>query len=276
MAAATPNTFFNVLVEFTGNLSTSFPENDGAVKAHNMLSMLRDMPSTHDQMVEMWFTLSQPVLEDVKNQNPGPVADALDNCPNPVIAAINTKGILCNEAVSEETKKSFWKFLQTLTALSQMIYPSIKDPSIPTPALPVQATPPPTPANSPAVAPAVAPSAPSAPPTAPAPPAQKTNPGEIIKSITSAMPEIFKSLNQLMKEGGDDNPLGQMMQQMMNPNQLQSGLAPNLAANMMQQDPGPAMNQVSAETGFSADEIMKKLAKLEMYEKARAKRNGKR
>ena len=272
--AANPKTFYNVLVEFTGSLNKTFPENQGANTAHTMLQMVGQMEDTHGQMVEMWYNLSLPVLEDVKNKNPEPVATAIDNCPNPIIAGINTTGILCNEHVSSETKESMWKFLQTLTALAQMVYPSMQDPSKPVPEIPVQevtATPPPSPA--PVVqAPVVQAPVQQA---RQAPPA-KSNPGEVIKQITSAMPEIFKSLNDLMKQGGDDNPLGQMMQQMMNPNQLQSGLAPNIAANMMQQDAGPAMNQVSAETGYSADDIMKKLQRLEMYEKARAKRNNKR
>lgn len=65
-----------------------------------------------------------------------------------------------------------------------------------------------------------------------------------------------------------------MMSQMMNPNQMQSGLAPNLAANMMDNDPGSVMQQVSSETGLEAKDIMKKLKRLELYEKARAKRNS--
>lgn len=255
---ATPTTFYNVLVEFTASLNTAFPENQGANNAHNMLQMIGAMDSTHGQMVQMWYELSKPVLEDVKNKNPGPVAAALDNCPNPVIAGINTASILCNEDVSQENKESMWKFLQTLTALSQMIYPTLGKPEAAEAAQPPR---PPTPQPIPRATQQAAPA--------------KPNPGEVIKSITSAMPEIFKTLNDLMKQGGDDNPLGQMMQQMMNPNQLQPGMAPNLAANMMQQDPGPVMQQVGAETGYSADEIMKKLARLEVYEKARAKRQGK-
>lgn len=274
--AANAQTFYNVLVEFTGSLNKTFPENAGASTAHSMLQMVGQMEDTHGQMVEMWYQLSQPVLEDVKNKNPGPVAGALDNCPNPIIANIKTTDILCNDDVSTESKENVWKFLQTLTALSQMVYPSIRDPSKPVPEIPKQenltaATPPPSPAPQPVVV-----QPPPQPVQQQAAPAAKPNPGEVIKSITSAMPEIFKSLNDLMKQGGDDNPLGQMLQQMMNPNQLQSGLAPNIAANMMQQDQGPAMNQVTAETGYSADDIMKKLQRLEMYEKARAKRNNKR
>lgn len=271
--SATPTTFYNVLVEFTGSLNNAFPENEGAKTAHNMLQMVGAMDSTHGQMVEMWYELSQPVLEDVKNKNPEPVAQALDNCPNPVIANIKCSGILCNDEVSADNKESMWKFLQTLTALSQMIYPTMQDPNAQAPTLPATPTPTPSPVGSPPLL--KQPTAPTAPVVQQAAPAAKPNAGEVIKSITTAMPEIFKSLNDLMKQGGDDNPLGQMLQQMMNPNQLQPGMAPNLAANMMQQDPGPAMQQVGAQTGYSADEIMKKLARLEMYEKARAKRQGK-
>jgi hypothetical protein len=279
--SATPTTFYNVLVEFTGNITTAFPANQGAKMAHNMLQMVGSMPQAHPEMVKMWYELSQPVIEDVKNKNPEPVAKALDNCPNTFIANINSTSILCNDEVSKENKESMWKFLQTLTALSQMVYPTLEDPSKPAPELPASAV---RPVSTPPAA-AVPPIAsvdtvvPPTPPPTPVPQQQaqqaKTKPADVVKSITTAMPEIFKSLNELMKNPGDDNPLGSMLRQMMDPNALQTGMAPNVGANLMQRDPGPAMAQVAGETGMGADEIMKKLARLELYEKARAKRKGK-
>lgn len=270
--SATSTTFYNVLVEFTGNITATFPENQGARMAHNMLQMAGAIPEAHSEMVTMWYDLSLPVVEDVKNKNPEPVAAALDSCPNKFIANINSTSILCNDAVSTETKDAMWKFLQTLTALSQMVQPNLADPSKPVPEIPESAV---RPISTP---PGLGvPSIHAVPPTpAPSPtPQQKTKPQDVVKSITSAMPEIFRSLNDLMKNPGDDNPLGSMLCQMMNPDALQTGLAPNVGANLMQKDPGPAMSQVSANTGMAEDEIMKKLARLELYEKARAKRKGK-
>jgi hypothetical protein len=263
-----PATFFNVLTEFIANIVHHFPYNEGAKTANEMISLFANTDSAHVAMVKMWYEQSAPVLDDVKTKNPEPVANALDNAPNKIIAGINTKSILCNPDVSEENKEAVWKYIQTLTALSQMIYPAI-DTNVEKligelPQVPRQN----------GNVPAQAPSLPTSVPTTGQVPSAKPKPAEVIKSITSAMPEIFKSINDLMKQGGDDNPLGQMMSQMMNPNQMQSGLAPNLAANMMDNDPGSVMQQVSSETGLDAKDIMKKLKRLELYEKARAKRNS--
>lgn len=263
-----PVTFFNVLQEFIANLVHHFPENEGAKSANSMIPLFSTVDSAHVAMVKMWYDQSSPILEEIKNKNPEPVAHALDNAPNPIIAGINTKSILCNSNVSDENKESVWKYIQTLTALSQMIYPKLNDKTEKlTGELPVISETVPAPVTTPAPVPTPTPAVNTAPPA-------KPKPAEVIKSITSAMPEIFKSINDLMKQGGDDNPLGQMMSQMMNPNQMQSGLAPNLAANMMDNDPGPVMQQVSSETGLDAQDILKKLKRLELYEKARAKRNS--
>ena len=272
--SANPTTFYNVLVEFTGNITAAFAENQGAQLAHTMLQMAGGIPSSHPEMVTMWYDLSLPVIEDVKNKNPAPVAAALDACPNKLISNINSTSILCSDEVSTETKDAMWKFLQTLTALSQMIQPTLADPSKPAPEIPESAVR--APQSIPAV-PSVnlTPPTPSPSPVPQAAPQAKTKPQDVVKSITSAMPEIFKSLNEMMKNPGEDNPLGAMLCQMMNPDALQTGLAPNVGANLMQRDPGPAMSHVAANTGMAEDEIMKKLAKLELYEKARAKRKGK-
>lgn len=88
------------------------------------------------------------------------------------------------------------------------------------------------------------------------------------------MPEIFKSLNDMLKQDDGDNPMAQLLKQVINPGQLNTGLMGNMAANMMDKDPGPVMGQVAGQTGLSPEEIMRKLDRLEMYERARARKRG--
>lgn len=259
-AAATPATFIQVLSEFVETLTRHFPDNTGAAKAKGMLDMFRDVPSTHDTIVKSWYRISAPILEDIKNRNAEPVARALNGCDNPLIADIRADTIICNDAVSAENKEAAWKYCETLTALSQILCRQESMLGQPIAQAPAQ----------PSAAPVAAPA-----PAAAAPAAAKPKPGDVIKQITTAMPEIFKSLNEMMKDGGDDNPMGQMLRQMMNPNQLQTGMAGNVAQNMMDGDTSSVMQQASLETGLTTDEILFKLKRLDNFEKARARRQKK-
>jgi hypothetical protein len=92
-------------------------------------------------------------------------------------------------------------------------------------------------------------------------------PADMLKGITSAIPEIFKSINDVLKQD-ENGPLSSLIKQMVNPSQLQSGFAGNLAALATESD-GAAMQQASAETGLSAADITAELRRLELYEKRR-------
>lgn len=282
MASKTPSTFYTILLEFITNLSKTFPDNEGARSAAGMLQVLGVAPATHPQMVMTWYELSNPVLEDIKNKNGPVVAHALNNTSNPMIANIKADTILTNDAVSDETKENVWKYIQSLTALSQILMPSIEAASD-TPVAQVPEVPsggytsaPPT-----MPAPQVQPVQQQAPPMDIAAMAQsamagkggkKNNAGDVVKNISEAVPAILESLGNVMKD--DQNPLGQILKQVMQPESLQSGVLNNVGANMMNKDPGPVMAQAAAQSGMSVDDIMYKLQKLEMFEKARARRRG--
>lgn len=247
--------FVNVLKEFLANIAESFPENEGVKEGLNWLNILPD--STHPQMMQSWAKLTSPVVTEIQERNSEVVARIFDESSNPILSKINAKHVFANS--DEQSLECVWQFLGTLTALStNQTPPESSGSEEPLPVMPPTITTP-------------VPSVQTNTPTEPQPQAPK-QPADVIKGITAAIPEIFKSLNDLMKNKGDDNPLGQILNQMLNPNGLQTGVAPNLAANLFDNGPSNVMQQVSAETGLRSEEIIQKLQRLEMYERARAKK----
>lgn len=202
----------------------------------------------HSALVRVWHEVTAPVMEDMRSKNAEKVAAALDTCKHDFIRNIGASGVLCAAEVDEATKESMWRYLQSLTALASILSGG-GETSVAIPAPPAAA--------GAAAAPA-------------APPAGK--PADVLKSITTAMPEIFATLNNLMKDESSANPLGAMLRQMMQPDALQTGLANNVASNLLSGANAPVMSQVSAETGMGAEEILKKLRKLEYYEKRHAQK----
>lgn len=72
-----------------------------------------------------------------------------------------------------------------------------------------------------------------------------------------------------MLKSDENGPLASLLKAVINPNQLQTGAAANVAANLHETS-AAAMDQVSVETGLTALEIQDKLRRLELYEKRRA------
>ena len=245
--------FVNVLKEFLANIAETFPENEGVKEGLNWLNILPD--STHPQMMESWAKLTSPVVTEIQERKAEVVARVFDESSNPILSKINAKHVLTNS--DEQSLESFWQFLATLTALSTGPTP---------PASPAAEAPPPIRMPTPMPPPSLNMNAQAEQPQ------QPKQPGDVVKGITAAIPEIFKSLNELMRNRDENNPLGQILNQMLNPNALQTGVAPNLAANLFDNGPSNVMQQVSAETGLRSEEIIQKLQRLEMYERARAKK----
>jgi hypothetical protein len=243
--------FIDVLVEFLTNVSAVFPNNSGCKAGLQWLAILPE--TTHIMIVENWHEMTSPIVEDIKKKNAEVVANAIDTSSNTVLSKINAKEIMaCKD---EDVIDSIWQYISTLTAICNTIMKNKKTGAV---APPPGFGSPQAAATATAVKPAV-------------PPATKPQATDVVKGITTAIPEIFKSLNEIMKDKSDANPLGQMLHQMMNPGALQPGVAPNLAANMFDSSPN-VMQQVSAETGLQTEEIIAKLQRLEMFERARAKR----
>lgn len=282
MDLSAASAFAHVITEFLQNLCTCFPENNGPAAALAMLQMAGD--AAHPAMASAWHKFSRPIVDAIRDRNAAVVTRAFDESEYQMMRQLRASDILA-PMVDEETRASVWKYLDSLTALSELAVVGA-----PVSAAPAAASvPAPAPAPAPAVAPMtpadqvvteVAPVAaavqaaaakPAAVPVAPAAPAQPPRPADVLKGITSAIPEIFKSINDVLKSD-ENGPLSSLIKQMVNPDQLQSGFAGNLAANMRQEPDTAVMEQVSAETGLTAAMIQEKLRRLELYEKRRNKK----
>jgi len=242
---ATPTIFFNTLVEFLRALTTRFPENTGAKTALSSLELLGQNPALHPQMQNSWAHSTKDIQEDIKNKNAARVAEALDKNDNPIIAGIGASSILLNDQVDDMTKENIWKFLHTLTVMSNPGQGGV----------------------------AVAPAAPSPMPgPGESKPSAKPDVGNIVDGFTKAMPKVMDSLNEMLKSKEGENPLADMIKQMMNPNQVQPGVAGNVMQNMLENTDGSVMQQAAIQSGLTVDDIMYRLQRLDNLEKSRAYR----
>lgn len=285
VAGVDASTFYGILKEFLASLRARFPDNQGVQTAESALGLLAMMPSAYGQVAQKWFEFAQPILPSIKARDAKVVGEALDSCDVELIRQIGAGAILNDESVDTATKDSIWKYLQTLTNLSAHLNTAAPMTApAPTPA-PMTASPASMttdtaqPAAAPTPTPAQAQAQPAA--TGATATAAKSDPGQIVKGITEAFPKILQSLNDVLKSDQGDNPLAQMMKTMMNPDQVQPGMANNVMANLMQQDASvmaqtPPVLQAAQQAGMTPEDIIRKLQRLENLEKARAKRRGKR
>jgi hypothetical protein len=246
---SSPTMFYNTLVEFLRALTQRFPENTGAKTALSSLQMLGSNPQLHPQMSASWAHSTKDILQEIKDKNAEVVAKALDSNDNPLISGINASSILLNDSVDEITKENMWKFLQALTALSHT-KPEPTDVAVPAPVARPMA----------------------GPGESRAAPAAKPDVGNIVDGFTKAMPKVMDSLNEMLKSKEGENPLADMIKQMMNPNQVQPGVAGNVMQNMIEQTDSTVMQQAALQTGLSVDDIVYRLSRLENLEKSRAYR----
>lgn len=271
VAGVDASTFYGILKEFLASLRARFPDNQGVQSAESALGLLAMMPSAYGQVAQKWFEFAQPILPSIKARDAKVVGEALDSCDVELIRQIGAGAILNDESVDAATKDSIWKYLQSLTNLSAHLNTATPAPTPAPMTTDTAAVPTPTPAPVQAQAAATGATATAA----------KSDPGQIVKGITEAFPKILQSLNDVLKSDQGDNPLAQMMKTMMNPDQVQPGMANNVMANLMQQDASvmaqtPPVLQAAQQAGMTPEDIMRKLQRLENLEKARAKRRGKR
>lgn len=282
VAGVDASTFYGILKEFLASLRARFPDNQGVKSAESALGLLAMMPSAYGQVAQKWFEFAQPILPSIKARDAKVVGQALDSCEVELIRQIGAGAILNDESVDAATKDSIWKYLQSLTNLSAHLNTAAP---APTTAPMTTDTAQPAAAPTPTPAPVQTQAQPQAQDAATGATAQaaaaKSDPGQIVKGITEAFPKILQSLNDVLKSDQGDNPLAQMMKTMMNPDQVQPGMANNVMANLMQQDASvmaqtPPVLQAAQQAGMTPEDIMRKLQRLENLEKARAKRRGKR
>jgi hypothetical protein len=260
--------FAHVMSEFLQNLVVCFPEHQGPASALSMLQLVGE--TAHEAMASAWWKFSRPIAAAIRERDAALTMRAFDESEFQIMRQLGAGTILA-DSVDAETRASVWQYMDSLTSLSELAVAG-KPVAPATPAAPVAPAAPAAPAapsvfpvTSAMAPPAVAPK--PAPPAA-APPVAAPKPADLLKGITSAIPEIFKSLNDVLKSD-ENGPLSSLIKQMVNPNQLQSGFSGNLMSNMQAEPDTAVMEQVSADTGLTAAMITEKLRRLELYEKRR-------
>jgi hypothetical protein len=259
--------FSQVMEEFLRNLTSVFPEQKGPAAALAMLELAGE--ASNVAMASAWHSFTLPIVDAIRNRDAEVVGRAFEESKYQMIRQIKASEIIA-PSVDKATRASVWKYMDSLTSLSQLAVAGtpVLAAAEPPKALPV--TPVPAPVAAPPVAapPVAAPPVAAPPVTTPTPAAMPPKPADMLRGITSAIPEIFKSINDVLKQD-ENGPLSSLIRGMMQPNQLQTGFAGNIAANMNSEPDQAVMEQVSAETGLTAAMINEKLRKLELYEKRR-------
>jgi hypothetical protein len=257
---ANPLIFFNTLLEFMHNLVVRFPDNKGCQTAYSSLRMFGSSTSLHPQMMQAWVEATNPIKSDIKERNTEAVCKCLDGNANPIIAGIGASKILLNADVDEETKESVWKYLQTLTSMANQEGEVVPE----APAVVAAPVVKPVPMAAPGQTVGTATAAGATGKKAAGP-----DVGKIVDGFTQAMPKVMDSINDMLKSKEGENPLADMIKQMMNPNQLQTGMAGNVMANMMENTDQSVMQEAALKSGLSVDDIMYRLNRLENLEKSR-------
>jgi hypothetical protein len=248
----TSSSFVAHMGEFIDSLSGRFPENAGIQSAKGGLDGLKAMGGgmtfMDDMMCKKWYDISQPIVNEIHGHNAEVVGKAFDTCDVAMIANIGAGAILVDQEVDDETKQSIWGHIIRLTTVSFAVNVVVH--SMATPAV----TPKPTPAPAPG----------------------KPDIKSVIKGLTSSLPDIIEGLNEALRSNGmeGENPVMDMVKQMMNPGALNSGMAPNLAALATGAgQEGSAMADAASSLGVSVEEMKAKFAN---HKGSNGKRSGRR
>nr|BDC16867.1 hypothetical protein [Sicyoidochytrium minutum DNA virus] len=264
--AAVPNKhteFYQLLVTFLGQLKIVFPDHEGITNAHQALGMF-SMETFHPMMSKNWYDTAKPIVKEIMARNVDIVATAFNESSVEVIANIKAGDILLDDDVDDDTKETIWAYIDQLTALACICHEQPAQPTGEGAGKPRMARP----EEVRSVAP---------PPAAPGA-QQKPDFKNMIQMAIKSLPDLAKGANEALKESGiagsGDNPLGDLMKGLMNPDSLQEGPLQNMLANLAGGQPSGAMEEGGGDTGQS--EIAAKLARLEKYERAMKKKREKR
>jgi hypothetical protein len=265
-----PPEFFDVLIEMLERMAFRFDNFPAIREALNSATMFKNNRVARQSAASTWIELSAGNIDALLNRDQETVCRIIDECDFDMIKNIHLREILSNSLVERATKDSLLEYVRILTILSH------RGTANEIPKEKIDATA----ADVVAAAAPIAPSAPSSSATAPIAPSaigQKpvsasssaiapASAKEAIENVLDALPKFVETFNEIMARDGGNNPFAQMAKQFMNPNQLQTGVANNLAANalsQLQENPG-IMEQVQAELGpqLTADSL-KKLEEIE-------------
>lgn len=263
------NLFVGHIKTVLQQITERFPENESAKTLLGQLAILDFQPSLKRMFREQWREITADHREAIMNRNTEVVVKMFDAVPHEQIKMIGITSLLTSSDVEDETKDSIWEYTKVLTVIShmgtetQINKPTVQQQQTPEPAKPKPIAPP-------QMAPAAA--------AAGAAKAGPPNMEQAMKTILDSMPKFVETFNKVMQDDKGDNTFAQLAGQFLNPNQLQTGIAPNLMANMLEQQQGDqpsVMQQVQSQLGqseLSAEDIVKKLQRLEKIEAIRAKR----
>lgn len=268
--------FNTMLTEFLTNLSTRFPSNGGISKAKLFATLMNDN-ATCAMKRKAWGEFSEPIIGDIMAEKLQPVLDMVVTAGNPVLTSMDLGAIMNDETIDNSTKLNIWKYIQLLSVIAHqdtgvevpkkqqpivdtntMSGPSVLNESTPLQQVtPVQSVQPIQQIQQPK----------------PATPAATPDIGKVIEGFADNLPKVMESFQKIMKQNNGDNPVAQMYNQFMNPNQSQPGVMNNLAANYMEGEGTNVMADIQQQmAGMSAQDISNKLKKLERIESARSKR----
>jgi len=264
--------FSDTLEEFLRSLVTRFPENNGIKEAIMLNSMFID-PGSMETKCDSWAIFSLPIINDIMSENTEMVVKAItkESQRNAVIKKLNIAFVLSDETIDTETKMGVWRYLHILTTIAHMN----TGVEVPPRKRPVQIS------ESKASLTSTTNSTNSSSTTVPqTPPILQGGPdfGKIAEGFADSLPKVIDAFSKVLEKDGGNNPIANMVKQFMNPNQLQPGFMNNVAANMLESDLDPVMEQVRQQIGsnISAVDVLHKLQKLERLEKSHQKRKQQR
>lgn len=220
-------TFFEKLNEFLRYLVQFHPGQGGPEKALSFLAAFRGLPETHERMSSAWFNFTRPIEDAIRKGDATTVATAFDGAENTIIRNIEAGNIL----LADEPDELAWEHLRALTLISEGLHQAAAKPQQPA-----------------------------------AKPQQPQQPNEVIKNIASAIPEIFKGLNDALKQDDGNNPLATIFKQL-------TSNGPAQESTSLPIDAGAT--EILNRTGLSAEEVVQKLKRLSVLEKYYERRKGK-
>lgn len=248
--------FHRTLVEFLQGLEVCFPDHQGVKETSAMLSTVPANGMIDSMLASGWHDATKEAKDAIFSRDAQAVVEAFEKSDVDMLKKVDIRQILLpEEPHDEETATNIWLFITTLTSISAQYATGTQ-----------------APANTHMTAPKHMPAPGERPVAAPATEAKKPDINTLVKGFTSAMPEVVKSLNQVLKStDGEENPLGDLIRGMMGGQQdLRPGMAGNIMQNMAGGDDESVMQQAGMENGLTVDEITKKLQRLEQYERLRA------
>lgn len=263
------------LTQVAQQIHARFPENTAVVSVINQLGLLGMSSSLQNIVRSSWRDITTDFRDDIMHRRVNPVYAMFEQCNNSSLKDVGIHIILQSPDVELETKDALWQYMQLLTVLAHANTPTeiLTAPVATSYAAHKPIAPPP---DGPIYSSREAPAQHEEQAQPPQQPAAPVTPEKMIKTFLDAAPKVVETFNKMVKDDDGSNVVAQMIKQFLNPNALQSGLAPNLMANAMdmQGSSQHVMQAVQSELGnLDPSEVVRRLKKLERLEELKRRRN---